>query len=85
MLQELEKTPHGRTAKDLASELGLETTKAFGPILAAMSRHAKGVGISHDDVMVSERITIGRDKILEFRATSAFIRIAQAGGWKTSE
>ena len=36
MLQELVKSSHGKTAKDLAHVVGLATAKSFGPIMAAI-------------------------------------------------
>lgn len=85
MLQELARTPHGRTAKDMAQALGFGSDKAFGPVLAAMSKHAKNAGIDFGEVLTSERITVGRDKILEFKATQSFLRMAAEAGWKIGD
>ena len=61
MLQELVRTPHGRTAKDLAQVLGFQSAKAFGPVMAAMSKHARNAGIDFAEVLTSDRIVVGRD------------------------
>jgi hypothetical protein len=86
MLQELVKSPHGtRTAKDLASSLGFTSGKAFGPVLAAMSKHAKKAGIGFETVMHSERKEIGNENMLVFTAAPAFMKIAVESGWKVGE
>lgn len=85
MLQELVKSDHGRTAKDLAPALGFGSAKSFGPVLAAMSKHAKKAGISFDAVMKSDRIDVGNEKMLVFNAAPAFVKIATEAGWKVGE
>ena len=84
MLQELVRNSHGRTAKDLAHTLALSTSKSFGPLLAAMSKHAKKAGVRMEDVLSSERVDLGDEKMLEFRAAGTFARIAGEAGWRTS-
>jgi hypothetical protein len=86
MLQEVVKSGHQRTAKDLASTLGFSSgAKSFGPILAAMSKHAKKAGVSFDAVMKSDRIDVGDEKMLVFNAAPAFVKIASEAGWKVGE
>jgi hypothetical protein len=83
MLQELVKSPHGRrTARDLASSIGFNTSKAFGPILAAMSKHAKKAGIGFEAVLKSSREDVGNETVLVFTAAPAFVRIASDAGWE---
>lgn len=82
MLAELVRSPDGRTAKDLASALDLGSAKAFGPVLAAMSRHARKIGISFDTVMKSERIDVGNEKMLHFTVSDGFRAIAAEAKWK---
>ena len=62
MLQELVKSPHGRTARDLAQILGFKDAKVFGPLLAAMSKHAKKTGVRIQDIMTNDRIDVGDDE-----------------------
>lgn len=86
MLQELVKSPHGtRTAKDLASSLGFSSSKAFGPVLAAMSKHAKKAGINWETVMRSDRREIGNENMLVFTASPTFMKVAEESGWKVGE
>jgi hypothetical protein len=82
MLQELVKSPHGRTAQDLASILGFRDAKVFGPVLAAMSKHAKKTGVRIQDVLTTDRIDLGdNEKVTEFKATESFAKIAGEAGW----
>lgn len=82
MLQELVKSPHGRTARDLAQILGFKDAKVFGPLLAAMSKHAKKTGVRIQDVMTTDRIDVGdNEKVTEFKATESFARTAVEAGW----
>lgn len=83
LLQELVTSPHGKVGKDLAQTLGFKSPKAFGPVLAAMSKHAKKTGIAFNEVLMSTRITIGNDQDTEFKATDAFIQIALEAGWRS--
>jgi hypothetical protein len=86
LLQELVKSPEGsRTAKDLASVAQFKGDKAFGPVLAAMSKHAKKAGLSFDKILKSERKDIGNDSVLVFTAAPSFIKIAEEQGWKVSD
>jgi hypothetical protein len=85
MLQELVRIPHGRTAKDLAPTLNFSTPKSFGPIMAAMSKHAKKAGIGIQEVLTSERVSVGNELLLEFKATPTFMRVATEAGWRTDE
>src|SRR5687768_6133276 len=51
LLRELVSSPHGRMGRDLAPTLGFKSPKAFGPVLAAMSKHAKKTGVGFQEVM----------------------------------
>jgi len=82
MLQELVKSPHGRTAKDLASILGFRDAKVFGPVMAAMSKHAKKTGVRIQDVLTTDRLDLGdNEKVTEFKATDSFAKAASEAGW----
>jgi hypothetical protein len=86
ILQELVKSPSGvKTAKDLASAGGLSGPKAFGPVMAALSKHAKRAGISFDNVLKSERKDIGGEEMLVFTASPAFMKTSAEAGWSVSE
>ena len=50
-----------------------------------MSKLAVKTGISFEEVLKSGRVEIGREKMLEFRATPAFVKIAAEAGWKVSD
>lgn len=83
MLKALLSSPDGQTDTSLKQHLGLSSNKAFGPILTGISRKAKKVGVSLTDVLTSERITVGNDRVLEFKACPAFASVAkEAGGIK---
>lgn len=86
LLQELVKSPEGsKTAKDLASAVQFKSDKAFGPVLAAMSKHAKKAGLSFDTIMRSERKDIGNDSVLVFTVAPSFSKIAAEQGWRVSD
>jgi hypothetical protein len=83
LLRALVTSPDGQTDTALRQLLGLSSNKAFGPILTGISRRAKKAGVSLNDVLTSERITVGNERVLEFKATPAFTHIAkEAGGIK---
>jgi hypothetical protein len=83
LLRSLVNSPDGQTDTALRQHLGLSSNKAFGPILTGISRRAKKAGVGLTDVLVSERITVGNERVLEFKATPAFASIArEAGGIK---
>lgn len=74
----------GQTDTALRQQLGLSSNKAFGPILTGISRKAKKVGVGLTDVLTSERIAAGNERILEFKAAPAFVHVAkEAGALKT--
>ena len=83
-LRELVNSPDGQTDTALRQQLGLNSNKGFGPILTAISRRAKKVGMSIQDVLVSEKMTLQNgDKFLEFKASPSFVAVAkEAGGIK---
>jgi hypothetical protein len=82
MLQEVVKSQHGKTAKDLAQMLGFRDAKVFGPLMAAMSKHAKKTGVRVQDVLTTDRIDVGDgDKLTQFKATESFARAAHEAGW----
>jgi hypothetical protein len=82
MLQEVVKSQHGKTAKDLAQILGFRDAKVFGPVMAAMSKHAKKTGVRVQDVLVTDRIDVGDgEKVTQFKATESFARAAAEAGW----
>lgn len=83
LLASLVTSPDGQIDSALRSHLGLSSNKAFGPILTGISRRAKKSGVSLADILTSERIPVGNEKVLEFKATPAFAAIAkEAGGIK---
>jgi hypothetical protein len=83
LLRSLVSSPDGQTDSALRQHLGLSSNKAFGPILTGISRRAKKVGVSLADVLTSERISVGNERVLEFKASPAFANIAKdAGGIK---
>ncbi|MFQ5662567.1 MAG: hypothetical protein ACE5HL_01895 [Terriglobia bacterium] len=83
-LRELVSSPDGLTDSALRQSLGLTTNKAFGPILTAISRKAKKVGIDLKEVYTSDKVNLGSgQQVLEFKAAPAFIKVAdEAGGLK---
>jgi hypothetical protein len=82
LLQELVKSPHGRTSRDLAQVLGFRDAKVFGPLLAAISKHAKKTGVGIQEVLATERIDVGdNEKTTQLKATDAFARAAVDAGW----
>jgi hypothetical protein len=83
LLRSLVGSPDGMTDSALRQHLGLSSNKAFGPILTGISRRAKKAGVSLTDVLTSERITVGNERVLEFKAAPAFASVArEAGGIK---
>ena len=83
LLRSLVTSPDGQTDSALRQHLGLSSNKAFGPILTGISRRAKKSGVSLADVLTSERIQVGDERVLEFKAAPAFASIARdAGGIK---
>ncbi|HEV3057063.1 MAG TPA: hypothetical protein VGY48_02395 [Vicinamibacterales bacterium] len=85
MLQELVKSQHGKTARDLAQILGFRDAKVFGPVMAAMSKHAKKTGVRIQDVLTTERIDVGdHEKATLFKAADSFARAAGEAGWPRS-
>lgn len=83
LLRLLVSSPDGHTDSALRQQLGLSSNKAFGPILTGISRRAKKTGVGLSDVLSSERIQAGDEKMLEFKAAPAFAHIAkEAGGIK---
>lgn len=82
MLQELVKSQHGKTARDLASILGFRDAKVFGPVMAAMSKHAKKTGVGIQDVLTTERVDVGdNEKATMFKVADSFARAAGEAGW----
>lgn len=80
-LREIVGSPHGVMDTALRQKLGLSTNKAFGPIVTAISRHAKFVGVSLDDVLESKNVQLGTEWALEYKASPSFLRVAaEAGG-----
>lgn len=74
----------GLTDIVLRQNLGLSSNKAFGPILTGVSRKAKKVGVSLQDVLQTEKVILpSGERVLEFKASPTFVRIArEAGGMK---
>lgn len=83
-LRELINSPDGQTDSALRQQLSLNSNKAFGPILSAISRRAKKIGMSLQDVLLSEKMTLqSGEQFLEFKASPSFVAIAkEAGGIK---
>jgi hypothetical protein len=82
MLQELVKSQHGKTARDLAQILGFSSAKVFGPVMAAISKHAKKTGVRIKDVLTTDRIDVGdNEKATLFKAADSFCRAAIEAGW----
>ena len=83
LLRMLVASPDGQTDTALRQHLSLSSNKSFGPILTGISRRAKKAGVGLTDVLTSERITVGNERVLEFKAAPAFANIAkEAGGIK---
>ena len=82
-LQELIRNPTGVTDIALRQALTLKTNKGLGPILTAISRRAKKVGLTLSEIYASEKLNEGKDRVLEFRPSAAFLRVVEeAGGMK---
>jgi hypothetical protein len=80
-LRELTASTDGLTDSALRQSLSLSSNKAFGPILTGISRRAKKVGVSLQDVLTSEKMSLaGGEQFLEFRASPAFVAVAREGG-----
>jgi hypothetical protein len=84
LLRDLVASPDGLTDQVLRQSLSLSNNKAFGPLLTAISRKAKKVGMGIQDVVASEKRThADGDDFLEFKASPAFVAVARdAGGIK---
>jgi hypothetical protein len=81
MMRELIGNPDGIPDATLRQALGLASNKAFGPILTGISRKAKKVGVSLEDVVRSEKVTMSNgDVVLEFKAVPSFAAVASAAG-----
>ena len=50
-----------------------------------LGRAGYGAGVRMEDVLSSERVDLGDEKMLEFRAAGTFARIAGEAGWRTSQ
>ncbi len=83
-LQQLISSPDGQTDIALRQRLGLNTNKGFGPILTAISRKAKKIGVDLKEVYTTEKLAhTSGEQVLEFKASPAFIKVAEeAGGIK---
>ncbi|HEV2112722.1 MAG TPA: hypothetical protein VGR50_01160 [Terriglobales bacterium] len=83
-LREVVKNPDGITDAQLRDILKLKSNKAFGPVLTALSRKAKKVGVSMGDMFVSKKEALDDgQKFIEFRPTASFRQVAHdAGGVK---
>jgi len=79
MLRELIRKPGGVSAFALRQALGLSTNQAFGPILSWMAQRAKKVGLTLQDVLVSQRKMANDVEITAFRAVPSFIEVAGDG------
>jgi hypothetical protein len=84
LLRELVASPDGVTDSALRQSLSLNNNKAFGPLLTGLSRRAKKVGMSLQDVLTSEKMPLANgEQFLEFKASPAFAAVArEAGGIK---
>ncbi len=83
-LKELVNSPDGLTDAALRQTLGVQNNKGFGPIITGISRRAKKSGMSLQDILLSEKISLSSgERVLEFKAAPAFVRIAtESGGVK---
>lgn len=83
-LKELVNSPDGLTDAALRQSLGVQNNKGFGPIITGISRRAKKSGMSLQDILLSEKINLSSgERVLEFKAAPAFVRIAtESGGVK---
>jgi hypothetical protein len=79
MLRELLRKPDGVSANALRQMLGLRTNQGFGPILSWMGHNAKKLGMTLQDVLVSQRKMANDVEITSFTAVPAFIEIAGEG------
>jgi len=84
VLRELLQNPDGITDVVLRQSLNLSDNRGIGPIFTAMSRRAKKVGMSFQDVVISEKsVLTSGERVLEFKAAPSFVAICQeAGGMK---
>src|SRR5437763_5914755 len=70
--------PDGVTDASLRQVLGLNTNKGMGPILTGISRRAKKLGFSLEDIITSEKLNLTNgDRVLEFKANPAFAKAAE--------
>ena len=79
MLRELVRKPGGVSAFALRQTLGAKSNQSFGPILSWMAHRAKKVGMTLQDVLVSQRKMANDVEITAFRAVPSFIEIAGEG------
>lgn len=73
--------PDGLTDQSLRQTMGVENNNGFGPIMAAISKRAKKLGIQMTEILTTEKVVMaGGEKMLEFKAAPAFQKIAKASG-----
>lgn len=76
LLDELLKSPDGRTDHQLRLALGLASNNALGGVFTGLSRNAKKVGADSNDLFDSEQVMIGDEAHREYRLTDSFRKAA---------
>lgn len=80
-LRQILSNPDGLTDAVLRQALSLSSNKAFGPIITGISRKAKKAGVSLQDVVSSEKVTLSSgEKVLEYKANPVFVTVSREGG-----
>jgi hypothetical protein len=81
VLQELIENPDGIPDATLRQALGLSSNRSFGPIFTGLSRKAKRVGVSFEDVLSSATVRLSNGQtVREFKAVAPFLRVASDSG-----
>jgi hypothetical protein len=79
-LKELVANSDGVTDTAMRQLLAINSNKAFGPILTSISRKAKKVGVSLQDIYTSEKLQLSGETVLEFKANPAFAKVLKDSG-----
>jgi hypothetical protein len=73
-------SPHGKTDHNLRQALGISDNRALGGILSGISKLAKKAGLSIGDILSSQWVKVGAERVKEFKAEPGFRHLAQSTG-----
>jgi hypothetical protein len=69
--------PHGQTDEKIRQALHLKSNNALAGVTAGISKNARKVGIDVSQVYTKEKLTVGDERITEYKLTDSFHAIAQ--------